>query len=226
MEDLLKVVGATVAAVASLAAVALAVDQFTLRARLRKTEEWAVKALAAEIDGNRVPVLTDIRHDSTARIVAGLLVPVWFFAEGVVWAVAAPSAVAVTVQASGTSTGTAAAITWVAFFALAFTFRPTVRHFLERCRVASEYRRGLPVAEPKRGLLAAMEGGYRVEFVFAAGFSAGACALGLGVGLAVSGHDVDGWPLALMLLGGFSAYGVLDLLRVYARSRHPMRDPS
>ena len=84
MDELLKSIGAAVAVVASLAAVAVAVEQFTRRARLRKIEEWAVTMLAHDEPEERAAALTSIRLDATSRIVAGILMPVWFYAEAVV----------------------------------------------------------------------------------------------------------------------------------------------
>jgi hypothetical protein len=139
------------------------------------------------------------------------------------WAVAAPAAVIGVLQDDSVSSGSAAFFVSIAFVALTLSTRRAIRLYLERCRVASEYRRGLAVVEPRRGLLEMTEGGLRAEFALAAVFSLGACALGFGVGLALSGNRVDNWPLGVMLAGGCMAYAALDLVRMRARKRHPMR---
>lgn len=216
-------IGAAVAIVASLGAVAVVIEQFTLRVRLRKTEEWAVCVLAYDPAGERATALTNIRLDATSRIVAGVLVPVRFFAEGVLLAVAVPASIVGVLQDDEISTGGAISLVFFALTALTLSTRRAIRHYLERCRIASEYRRGLTVTEGRRGMLEMMEGGLRVEYAFALGFSGGVCALASGVGLTLSGELVNGWPLFLIAAGGGVAYGVLDLLRTYAGKKHPMR---
>jgi hypothetical protein len=179
--------------------------------------------LAHDESEERAAALTSIRLDATSRIVAGILMPVRFFAEAVVWAVAAPAVIVLGLRDGTASTVYVAGVVAVAFVTLTLSTRRGIRLYLERSRIASEYRRGLAVTEARRVVLHQMEGGQRIEFVFALAFSGGACALALGVGLALSGEHVDGWPLALMVGGGYAAWGALDLLGNHARRQHPMR---
>lgn len=224
MDDLLKGIGAMVAVVASLGAVALAVEQFTLRARLRKIEAWAVTMLDQDTSDARAAALTDIRLDATSRIVAGILTPVRFFAGGLAWSLVASAFIAFVIRSEEVTVVNASPAVLVAFLTVAFSTRRAIRAYLERCRIASEYRRGRVVEKPQWPILARMGRGLLIEFVFACAFSAGLCGVAVGSGLTMRRGDADGLPITLLYLGGAVVYGAIDILRIHARREHPMQD--
>ena len=149
VDELLKLVGTAVAVVASLGAVAVVLDQFTLRARLRRTEAWAVAMLGHDTAGPRRDALADVRLDSTARVVAGIMMPLRFFWEAAIWTAAAPFLVLGACRDAGESFGGVAAVMLVSFTGLWLSSRRAIRLYLERCRIASEYRRGVAVSGPR-----------------------------------------------------------------------------
>jgi hypothetical protein len=226
VDDFLKVVGAAVAVLASLAAVALAIDQFTLRSRLRKTEEWAAKALDAEVHDNRRQVLAGIREEATARIVAGLLVPVWYFVEPVGMSVLGPFVVA-TVFRLDDPTAEAVAIAFVGFAGSSVAGRRLVHVHAERRRVASRFRRGLEVVSPRASGRDWMVGEhYSAELLLGSALALCTCILGAGVGFALSAHQFGGWPLVLVVAGLVGAPAVWSLVDARADRKHPARDAS
>lgn len=224
MEDLLKIAGAAVAVVASLAAVALAVEQLTLRSRLRKTETWATAQLETEESAERIAVLKRLQLEATARIVAGLDVPVRLFADGALTAVGVTVAIAAMMQDDEVGTRSLVSLVGVALLGLVLSARRAVRVYLERCRIASAYARSLAVTPARLGLLDLMEGGTRIEFAYAAAVAAFLGSFSVGLGLALSGRSVDGLPLLLLLTGAMGAVQTLDVLRTHARRLSPLRD--
>jgi hypothetical protein len=220
VEDVLKVVGAVVAVVASLAAVAVTVEQLTLRSRLRKTEAWSTAQLATEKDAERVAVLDQLRLDATARLVAGHLLPVRHYAEGALFSAAAPAAIVSVLRDEEVTAGGAWALSAIVFAGLLLGARRAARVYCERCRIASEYGRAQRVTSPRLGLT---DGSLtKIEFLFAAVYSSGLCALATGLGLALLGERVDGWPLVLMLIGGSLAVRSIEAMRVYVATVYPL----
>jgi hypothetical protein len=228
VEDLLKAVGALVAVVASLAAVALAVDQFTVRSRLRKSEEWAAEALVREVHGNRAPVLANIRLDATAGIVASLLVPAGAFVPYAAAAAVSVSVVALALAEPG-NVSTAAPLLVVLVLSTTVlsvvAWWRLVRLYFERRRVASEFRRGLVVERPQRV-------GLTIREVRTAAFGLGVaiglstCVAAAGVGLAFTSRSAGGWPLLVMFFGALVAAHFVDGVGRRARRRYPLRETS
>lgn len=220
MGDLLKSLGAVVAVVASLAAVALAVDQFTLRARLRRTEQWALAMLDHDHTGERAAALTNLRLDATSRVVAGLLVPAWFFADFVGSLALGTVTLATAVDAHRFG-GSSWVVLALALLLLTLMSRRAVRLYLERSRIAWEYRNDRAIVQPRRKIGDKTDVRLWREFAFAVVFSAGACAVATGVGLALSRRRVDDGPVALIVAGTLVAWFILDALRGYALRLHP-----
>jgi type II secretory pathway component PulJ len=75
VQSLLTTIGAVVALVAASVGVMAAIEQLTLRARLRRTAELAQALSAQENDSERQTVLRSIHDVAVARLVSGWLLP-------------------------------------------------------------------------------------------------------------------------------------------------------
>jgi hypothetical protein len=211
--------GAVVALVAASVGVIAAIEQLTLRARLRRTAELAQALSGHEDDPERRTVLRSIHDVAVARLVSGWLLPSWQFSEFAVWVVIGPVALAWSLARFGlTSTTATSAI--ICFVIIAIPARRFVRLFLERQRVAREYLAGQTVTPPQSDMLHQMEGGTLAEFgvglVIATSLSVTATGVGTLLHLGVS---APGW--ALLVICGLLV-GVWPVTWLRARAVRPL----
>lgn len=103
MQPVLTIIGAVVALVATSVGVIAAIEQLTLRARLRRTAELAQVLSGHENDPERQTVLHSIHDVAVARLVSGWLLPWRRFSEVAVQFLAGPVLVAWIIAANGWS---------------------------------------------------------------------------------------------------------------------------
>lgn len=215
---MVPIIAALVAVIASSVGVIVAVDQLTLRSRLRRTAEATEELAKHEDNANRLAALRSIHDVAIARLVAGWAVPWWRFAEFAVWFVLGPVTLALTAARQGW-TGTVQTILVTNIVIVSLVARRGIRIYLERQRIAREYLTGADVAPPRLGMLQQMEGGTLSEFVMGAVISAGASLAALGVGLLV--HDINTpWGFLCLLPGIVLAWSPTETLR--ARAVRPL----
>lgn len=164
MDPLLTIVTAVVAVVASSVGVIVAVDQLTLRARLRRTAEATLELTKQEENENRKAVLHSIHDVAVARLAAGWTVAWWHFAEFAVWFAIGPVALGFSAARFGW-TGPVQVTLASTFPIIAIAARRSIRIYSERQRIARQYLAGVHVAPPRLGMLQQMEGGVRAEFL-------------------------------------------------------------
>jgi hypothetical protein len=75
------IIGAVIALVATSVGVIAAIEQLTLRARLRRTADLAQVLSGHENDPERQTALRSIHDVAVARLVSGWLLPWWRFSE-------------------------------------------------------------------------------------------------------------------------------------------------
>ncbi|WP_251153301.1 hypothetical protein [Cellulosimicrobium sp. Marseille-Q4280] len=164
-----------VAAVASIVALLVAVDQLTQRSRMRRVAEWTKQLADGEANDHRTEALQQLRAMATAHMVASVMVPPRYYVETILMVVAVPFVVIRTYDSTDVVgvflSGVAAS--WL-------TLRRGIRVHLERYRIAAEYWRGEEVSPPKLTMLYQVEGGTRSEFVWAILLAVGLCTASLG----------------------------------------------
>ena len=222
MSEILASAGAALALIASGVGVLLAIDQLTLRARLRKTVETA-STLAAPETGEREVILRSIHDVAVARLTAGWLVPGWRFGHTIGWLLAAPLAVGFAARVEG-FTWEILAFTTLVFVALTITNRQGLGLMLERQRIGREYLAGLKVEPPRTGTAYFQAGGGTFEeYLFAALGSLGPVLLALGAGGQAHDPQTSWRSLLLVFFGFFAASLALDFVR--SRAIRPAVDP-
>jgi hypothetical protein len=215
----LTIIGAVVALVATSVGVMAAIEQLTLRARLRRTAELAQALSGHENDPERQTVLRSIHDVAVARLVSGWLLPWWRFSELAVSFLAGPVPVGWTIAANGWS-GLSLIVTVASFIYLALASRRGVRLYLERQRVAREYLSGAKITPPHIDILHLMEGGTRAEFVVGLLVSAGTTLAAAGVGTLVHSGPNSEWGIAFVVCGLIIAWSPSNWLR--ARAVRPL----
>jgi hypothetical protein len=217
--QLLTIIGAMVALVATSVGVIAAIEQLTLRARLRRTAELAHILAEQEDNQRRRTVLRSVHDVAVARLASGWLVPWWRFTQFALLFVLGPLAVG-WLAAQGGWIGSLAWLILTNFLLVGIMARRGVRLYLERQRVARDYIAGAEVAPPRLGMLELMEGGaVGKEYVVAALISAGTTLVGVSVGLLI--HDPNaGWTILLIVVGLAISWFPADWLR--ARAVRPL----
>ncbi|MBO0609874.1 hypothetical protein [Myceligenerans salitolerans] len=215
VEDLVATVGGVLAGLASLVAVVVAIDQFTLRARMRRIVTWTTELLDMEKNRNRRSTLEAIRDRAAGSLVASTLVPIRHIAEGAVWL--GGGAVVIVLQVTRREDmGSVLASAAVVLVAAQQGVRRAVRMYVERERIRAEYVKHAKVVPPRTDMLAKMEGGTRSEFGWAALFVAALMAVAAGVAWVLADTD-NLWPLLVVVAGigilGFALDGVRRLGR-------------
>jgi hypothetical protein len=201
----LQLAGALVAVVASGIGVIVALDQLTLRARLRRTETWARESAAVEADTHRKVALEALRLRSVAGVVGSHAVPLRFFAT-----TAVTPAVAVALLVGAFRRGEdvfpdLAALLFVSLVGCGIEFRRAVRFYLERRQVVNAYvAGGREVPGPRLDLMNTIEGGTRGEFLAALGLSAGLNGALVGAGLLYRNGQATFGPVAVLAGGGLA----------------------
>lgn len=197
METTLKIIGAVIAVIASGVGVIAAVEQLTLRARLRRTTELTTKLVEQEKDPHRAAVLRSVHDLAAARLVTGWLLPWWQFIAIAVWFLGAPISLGGSIATQGLD-----AQQWVMslfnFMVGSLVGRRGVRLYLERQRIVRDYLAGVRMEPPRVGILDQMEGGVRAEFLVGAAISAGTTLVAVGVGLLIHGPAIWNIPVAIM----------------------------
>lgn len=218
MTEYLPVIGASLAALATLVGIVAAIDQLTLPARLRRLEAWSRAAHESETDDERKSALHMIRSVATARLVGAAYVPVIYFIEAVFWTGFAPVGV---VAAFATSSPWSERLGAAAFTVsvLALVLRRAVRLYLERQRVAREYFAGQAVKPPGLDLLHQMEGGTRREFVHALVFAVTITAASASLGEMLSGNK-SLWPFAVTGAAALIGWSPFRFLRAQSVTAH------
>lgn len=194
-KDLASTAGASAAAVGSVIAAFVAINQFTLRSRMRRIVAWTGELLKVEEDDNRKTALFSIRDRAAASMVASALVPVRHVAEGALW-LAFSAFLVVQLIMQDTSMWNAISVGLGMFGASLQGVRRAVRMYIDRERVKAEYIDRVQVVQPRTDILAKMEGGVRSEFGWAALLVAGFITATFGVAWFISG----GWALWLLLV--------------------------
>lgn len=213
--DIVPTVGTVLAALASLVGVVVAIDQFTLRARMRRIVTWTTELLDVEEDPQRVDALTLIRDRAAASMVASTLLPIRHVAEGVVWLAAGGFIVTMSFVRQE-EVGQVVATVAAAFFASQMGVRRAIRMYVERERVKAEYLEGAKVVLPRTDMLAKIEGGTRSEFGWAALFIAGFLGLAFGIGWFIAGER-SFWPVGVVIIGIVVLSGAIDGVRKLGR---------
>lgn len=199
-ERLVTTIAAALAALASLVGIVVAIDQLTLRSRMRRIVTWTTDLLSIEENDNRKEVLVAIRAHAAGTMVASTLVPIRHIAEGLVWLAASAFLV---VQAAASDNGIAVVVGMAAVgfgSALQGAFR-AVRMYIERERVRAEYVDEVRVVPPRTDVLAKMEGGTRAEKGWAAMLLAGWLTIVVGAALLFVDHR---WGGAMTAVVGFA----------------------
>lgn len=217
-EDLVATVGGVLAGLASLVAVVVAIDQFTLRARMRRIVAWTTELLDMEKSHHRRSALEAIRDRAAGSMVASTLVPIRHIAEGAVWLGVGAAAIVLLVtrrEDMGTVLVSAAGM----FFAAQQGVRRAVRMYVERERIRAEYVEHAKVVPPRTDILAKMEGGTRSEFGWAALLIAGFMAVAAGVAWVLADRD-NLWPLLVVVAGmGILGFALGGMRRLGKRAR-------
>jgi len=202
MSEFLRSITPTLAAVASVVGVLVALDQLTQRTRMRRIAEWSKELADGEKDTERQVALARLQTWATGQLVASVMVPGRFYLESVLWAAAIP----VVVVRLPDSADAVAATLVACFVALSLTLRRGIRTHLERHRVASEFFNGEQVTLPAVDMLHQMEGGTRVEFVLGLILGAAVVAVSLGVRLVM--HDTSSLAGPLLVVTGLGLAGI------------------
>jgi hypothetical protein len=173
VQSVLTIIGAVVALAATSVGVIAAIEQLTVRARLRRTAELAQALSGHENDPERQTVLRSVHDVAVARLVSGWLLPWWRFSEFMIALVVLPVVVGGTMAVNGWI-GPSWIVVATCFVFLTIATRRGIRLYLERQRVASEYLSGAKITPPRIGVWI-MVGGGRIgaEYFAAASVSAG-----------------------------------------------------
>jgi hypothetical protein len=200
VQSVLTTIGAVVALVTASVGVIAAIQQLTLRARLRRTAELAQALSGHEDDPERQTVLRSIQDVAIARLVSGWLLPWWRFSEFTVSLVTGPVLVVWTMAVTGWNE-VSLSLALAAFALLTITTRRAVRLYLERQRVAREYLSGAKMTPPRIGFSQMAEGRIGAEYAVGASFSAGVILTAAGIGTLVYGGPHAGWGLLFLAIG-------------------------
>ncbi|QTE31092.1 hypothetical protein [Pengzhenrongella sicca] len=207
MDQLLTILVAVTAVIASVFGVLIGLDQLTQRARMRRIAEWSRELADDEADAGRLDALAQVHAWAASQMVASVMVPARFYLEAAVWAVAAPFVI---VASYGDLS------TWVlgllAVGAIWSPMRRAIRAYLERYRIASEYFRGGKMTSPNLSMLHLMEGGTRAEFLWAVLIALGLVGLSVSAGALVA-KDENSWPLYVALGSVGAAWLAVDAVR-------------
>lgn len=217
MQGVSAVVTVGIAVIAAAAGAFAAVEQLLLPARLRRQSEWATSTAEAEEDEVRKAVLHRLAAKCTGRLVAASAVPAYVFLELLVTTAGSVWLLVLFARDAKTWTDYVAPVI-TAFAAESLSSRRAIRLYLERVRIADAYIDScarIPAAD--LGILAQMEGGQRVEFVWAASAGVGLTSAGLTIALGAHGHDSAVFP-------GVIAAFALILVFGWLRSRPKARD--
>ena len=160
LDSVAKVLGVLTAS----AAVATAVAQAALPAVLRRREKWLREAMSDEPDESRARLLRELHVETSAGIVAGILVPGWRFLTPM-WLLFVGVA-QFFLLTRNTPPWWIVALAFLGSLAVvAIPIRRAIRLLCERARVAYEFRSDrTDVTRPRLGSLSQMEGGTRREF--------------------------------------------------------------
>lgn len=216
MNDLLTTLGAAIAVVATLVATAVAIEQLTLAARLRKREAWAREIATHETVPTRSSVLEEVRLRATARVVASLYVPALRFAPSVGWIAVTVVLLTGTWWSDGTQDEDLLYVVPLGLVATVIGARQCIRTYLTRERIAHEYLQAKEITPPTLDLAGTISGRRTSgEFIFAAVFAVSWCALWTGVGLLGEGRGHDKLDFTIGVVGLLG----LQLPLIWLRSR-------
>lgn len=211
----LEQVGAGVAAATAFAAAVAAFEQILIPARLRRRSEWARQAADVESDPQRKAVLERLAARDTARLVAARYVPIYLFTELAVMFVLTGGLVARSAESGlgpiANVIGTAVLLVWT-------PVRRAIRLYCERARIVDAYLDGSDtIPPPNLDLLSLMEGGTRIEFLYA---SVGALGFGLLVLAPVLfAHELELAAVVCVMSAGTLALSVIGWLRRRLKTR-------
>lgn len=218
VNNVLQLVGAIVAVAASGIGIIIAVDQLTLRSRLRKTESWAKESALTESNEHRKAALELLRLQSVAGVVGSHAVPLRYFALALVF----PSmAIALLIAAYRRGEPT-----WPDLMVLVLTSVATggiegrrgIRLYLERRTVTNAYvDGGRTVSTPRLDWPHTVEGGRWTEWVAGFGFSLGVNAVFVGAGMLYKDGQATFGP-ALLFVGPVIALRALWWARARGRA--------
>lgn len=176
------------AAGGSTAGALVALDQLTLRNRMRRVMEWSSTLLEREESENRRKPLNLIYSWAAGRLVAHTLVPIRHYFEAIFWTVLV---VFTTLRID--SEGSDLVFYGVAISTLLFlTYRRAIRVYREQYRLAVLYMRGKLHNPPALRLMDKMEGGDRNEFVWSCFGATGITLLLIGTQLLLRESVVPG----------------------------------
>jgi len=189
-----------VAVIASVIGVVGALDQLTLRARVRRIADWSGSLAADETNSARRAALCRTRTWASGQLVASVMVPARYYLEGLCWAVVAPTMTALTrYDDSGL------AVPIFALVATALSLRRTIRVHCERHRIVREYFNGWEIGAPRPfSMLFLMEGGKRIEHLWAWLGASGLVCVGYSARQGLAGQS--NW--AMLLIAGLFVSGV------------------
>ena len=217
METTLQLAAAIIAVVASGVGVVVAVDQLTLRTRLRRTEAWARESAAAEADGHRTSALEAIRLRSVASLVGGHAVPLRYLATTLVTPAMSVGLLVSVLRRDEPTFPDLAALLLLSFVTCGVEFRRAVHFYLERRQVVNAYLAGgRDVPGPRIDMSNTMEGRVQTEFAAALALSVGLNGALVGAGMLYLDEQVA-LGLPLILAGAGAAW--LSLWWVRARGR-------
>lgn len=101
VSDRLAVLAPVAAAVASAVGVLVALEQLTLRARVRRIAEWSSQLAGDETNAARKTALLRTRTWASGQLLASVLVPARHYLEGLAWGLGGPAMVALTPTGQG-----------------------------------------------------------------------------------------------------------------------------
>lgn len=194
--NILAALATAAAAAASFAALALTIEQFTQRSRMRRIAEWTTLQATDEANANRAAALGRIRAWAAGQVVATIMVPGRFFTETAIWLAVVPYVVISQARSSNLVPAAlfGAFVMWV-------PFRRAIRVYLERYRIVSEYFRGASVEPMKTPY--ELGGGPRSELAWAGLLSIGTSAIAFGIALLIRSSSAP-WGEFAIVAGSFA----------------------
>ncbi len=212
-------IATAVAAAASLTAIVVGVDQLTRAARDRRLEALLRGALEAEVDGERQRVIADLHRLTVGRFVAREAVPLKLMVV--------PAGMMALGVSSAFSSGLRSTTLW-GIAGAGFLGSTGVIHLVrlaaERHRVARCYREAIVPIRAYTDTLARMEGGSRLELLYAhlLGFSVVFLAGGAGL---LAAREAATWLSTVLMVQGLILTPALLLWFKSRRERASLHEP-
>ncbi|WP_157498334.1 hypothetical protein [Leifsonia sp. Leaf336] len=197
-------------------AIIAALAQITLPVSLRRRERLLREFIDHEQVPHRKELLVELHGAVSARILGGLLVPGWRFIEPL-WLMVAGAAQYLVWQRSASVWNLVLAVL-ISLVIVTTPARRIIRLSCERARVIHEYEiASSEIRRPRLGILSQMEGGTRVEFVYALFASAAINLVAIGSALAILNLPAVG--LGIGILGLIGLIVIFRRIQMYVRRR-------